>query len=89
MPRSKLDNFVQLLTAARNGSTRTQIASQAGIQQKLVDDALSLLTDLNLLTRTGEGQVSFVTTKRGSQFLLDYQHLKKELMSERNAVKDR
>jgi len=88
MPRSKLDLFAQLLEACKNGTPRALIASQAVGHQEVVDDALCLLTDLNLLTKAHNSPVSFVTTEKGLQFLHDYQHLKKELNSERNAVKE-
>lgn len=88
MPRSKLDLFAQLLEACTNGTTRALIASQTDGHQEVVDDALCLLTDLDLLTKAHNSPVSFVTTQKGLQFLHDYQHLRKELSSEINAVKE-
>jgi len=88
MTISRLDFFTQLLEAAKNGTTKAQITSQISIRQELVDNSLDLLTDLNLLTKAHNSPVSFVTTQKGLQFLHDYQHLRKELSSERNAVKE-
>jgi len=89
MPRSRLDLFAQLLEASKNGTTRAQIVSQADGHQEVVDNALCLLTDLDLLTKAHNNPVSLVTTtEKGLQFLHDYQNLKKELSSERNAVKE-
>jgi len=88
MPRSKLDLFTQMLEACKNGTTRLQITSQTDTHQEVVDNALCLLTDLDLLTKAHNSPISFVTTQKGLQFLNDYQHLKKELSSERKAVKE-
>jgi len=87
MPRSKLDLFAQLLESSRNGTTRTQIVSQADGHQEVVDNALCLLADLDLLMKAHDSPVSLVTTQKGLQFLHDYQNLKKELSSEGNAVR--
>jgi len=82
MPTNKLDFFAKLLEAAKNGTTSGHIASQSGTHQELVDNSLSLLTDLDLLTKERNSPVLFVTTEKGIRFLLDYQHLKKQLGSE-------
>jgi len=62
MPRSKLDLFAQMLEACRNGTTRVQITSQADTHQEVVDNAISLLTALDLLTKANNSPVSLVTT---------------------------
>ena len=64
MTISKLDLFAQLLEVCTNGTTRALIAYPAGGHQEVVDDALCLLTDLNLLTKEHNSPVSFVTTKK-------------------------
>jgi len=88
MTISKLDLFAQLLEVCTNGTTRALITPQAGGHQEVVDDALCLLTDLNLLTKARNSPVSFVTTQKGLQFPHDYQHLRKELGSETDAAKE-
>jgi len=88
MPRSKLDLFAQMLEACRNGTTIVQITSQVDTHQEVVDNALSLLTDLDLLIKAHSSPVSFAATQKGLQLLHDYQQLKKELGSERNTVKE-
>jgi len=82
MSRSKLDFLAHVLETARNGTTRERISSQADAHHGLVDNSLSLLTDLRLLTETHNSPVSFVTTEKGIQFLQDYERLTKQLGSD-------
>ncbi len=84
MTKSKLDFFAQLLEVAKNGTTRGQVASHVGMPQKLVNDSLSLLADLNLLTEARNSPVSLTTTRKGLRFLQDYQRLKQQFSSERH-----
>ncbi len=84
MTKSKLDFFAQLLEEAKNGTTRGQVASQVGMPRKLVDDSLTLLADLNLLTKARNSPVSFATTQKGLRFLQDYQRLKQQFSSGRS-----
>ena len=82
MSKSKLDFLAHVLETARNGTTRERIASQADAHLGLVDNSLSLLKDLNLLTETHNSPISFVTTEKGLQFLHDYERLTKQLGSD-------
>ncbi len=82
MHKSRLDFFAELLEAAKHGTTDDQAASQTGTPQKLVDESLCLLADLNLLTKAHHSPVSFATTQRGLQFLQDYQRLKQRFSGE-------
>jgi predicted transcriptional regulator len=77
-----MDFLALVLETARNGTTREQIASQAEAHDGLVDNSLSLLKDLNLLTETHNSPVSFVTTEKGRQFLSDYERLTQQLGSD-------
>jgi predicted transcriptional regulator len=82
MSKNKLEFLVHVLETARNGTTRERIASQAEAHHGLVDNSLSLLKDLNLLTEMHNSPVSFVTTEKGLQFLHDYERLTKQLGSD-------
>jgi len=82
MSGSKIDFLAHVLETARNGTTRKRIVSQAEAHHGLVDNSLSLLKDLLLLTETHNSRVSFVTTEKGLQFLHDYERLTKQLGSD-------
>jgi len=75
MTRSKLDIFAHVLEAARNGTTKTRIVSQANLNQKFVTYSLSLLVDLDLLAETRNSPVSYNTTEKGFRFLHEYRLL--------------
>jgi predicted transcriptional regulator len=82
MPKSKLDFLAHVLETARNGITREQIASQTDMPHELVDNSLSLLKDLSLLTEKHNSPIAFVTTGKGLQFLHDYDKLAKQIGSD-------
>ena len=79
MQKSKLDFLAHVLENARNGTTREQIGSQSDASRGLIDNSLDLLKDLDLLTERHNSPVSFVTTRKGHQFLNDYSKLTKQL----------
>jgi predicted transcriptional regulator len=83
MTRSKLDLLAYLLETARNTTTRTMIASQLSQNPELIDNSLTLLTDLGLLSETHNSPISFVATHKGLQFLSDYKHLREQLPFEK------
>jgi len=82
LPRSKLDYLAQMLETARNGTKREQITSQVDSYNELVDNSLSLLEDLNLLTERHNSPVSLVTTEKGRKFLSDYARLRQQLRAD-------
>jgi len=79
MTISKLDLLAYLLETARNSTTRTRMVSQWSQDPKLIDDSLSLLTDLGLLSETHNSPTSFVATRKGLQFLSDYSRLREQI----------
>lgn len=85
MTRSRLDLLTYVLETARNNTTRTRIVSQWSQDPKLIDDSLSLLANLGLLSETHNSPVSFVATQKGLQFLSDYRRLREQLPLEKEA----
>jgi predicted transcriptional regulator len=83
MTKSKLDLLAHLLETARNSTTKTRIESQWSRNPELIDHSLTLMTNLGLLSETHNSPVSFVTTRKGLQFLSDYKHLREQLPFEK------
>jgi len=79
MKRSRFDLLAYLLETARNSTTKTRIVSQWSQDPKLIDDSLSLLTNLGLLSETHNSPVSYVATQKGLQLLSDYSRLREQL----------
>lgn len=84
MPTPKLDLFAQVLKIATNGTTGEKIAVHANLHRELVDDSISLLTDLNLLTEKHNSPPSLITTQKGLAFLRDYQKITEKLAAEQS-----
>lgn len=86
MTRSKLDLLAYLLETARSSTTRTRMESQWSQDPKLIDDSLSLLTNLGLLSETHNSPISFAATRKELQFLSDYRRLSEQLSFKKEAA---
>jgi predicted transcriptional regulator len=79
MIRSKLDIIAEVLETARSEKTKTAIVSRANLNQQLATSTLKLLVNLDLVSERYNSPTSYLTSKRGLQFLQEYQNLRQIL----------
>lgn len=81
MTRSRLDICAQILEATKCGKTKTAIVCQVNLNQQLATSTLKLLVDLDLVSERRNSPTAYLTSKRGLQFLQEYQNLRRVLES--------
>ena len=70
--RNRMDIYVDILNAAREGAKKTHLVYQANLNFKIVKGYLEKLTEVGFLKKTGK---FFVTTPKGSQFIDQYKDI--------------
>jgi predicted transcriptional regulator len=78
--RDKSEIIADILSAALKGAKKTKLAYKANITPRKIGDILSFLIEKGLIEHTnGE----YKTTSRGKEFLVNYLHMKDQLLTER------
>jgi len=75
--RSRIEDLVGVLSAARDGATKTKIMYQRGLISSQTEEYLCFLQLSNLIRRE-EGTQLFRPTEKGTHLLMDYEHLNRE-----------
>jgi predicted transcriptional regulator len=75
--RSRLEIIADILLVAREGAKKTEIVYKANLNFKRVGKYLPYLVKKGLIENISS---DYKTTKRGNEFLRDYQKMKEQLV---------
>ncbi|MEM3737477.1 MAG: winged helix-turn-helix domain-containing protein [Candidatus Bathyarchaeia archaeon] len=74
--RSKLGVFYDILMIAKDGAKKTEIVYEGNLTFTRANQYLQILEDQNLIERNGD---RWVTTKKGLNFIKNFQRIKKHV----------
>ena len=79
--RSRIDIIAQILDTAEHGAKKTHIMYQCNLSYRQLTGYLTLLNDMQLLTRNQKAPSTYQATQKGKNFTKAYKNMKAILTS--------
>ncbi len=74
--RSRIDIIANILNTAEHGAKKTHIMYQCNLSYRQLTGYLTLLNDMNLLTKNPKNPSTYQVTQKGKNFTQAYKNMK-------------